>query len=74
MVDFNVLIEKDEDGIYVIECPLFPGCYSQGTTKREAMKNIEEVIELVLEEKECREIVENYAPQDVSLYYHKISI
>ena len=29
---FPVFVEKDEDGFYVVECPLFRGCYSQGKT------------------------------------------
>ena len=41
-----VFIEKDEDGFYVVECPLFEGCYSQGKTLDEALRNIREVIPL----------------------------
>ena len=47
-----ILTEKDEDGVYVVECPVFSGCYSQGRTMDEALKNIREVIDLCLEEKE----------------------
>ncbi|HPO55859.1 MAG TPA: type II toxin-antitoxin system HicB family antitoxin [Ignavibacteriaceae bacterium] len=46
-----LLVEKDEDGYYVIECPVFEGCYTQGETLDEALKNIREVIDLILEEK-----------------------
>ncbi|MDP3764754.1 MAG: type II toxin-antitoxin system HicB family antitoxin [bacterium] len=42
-----LLMEKDEDGFYVVECPVFEGCYSQGKTKNEALKNIRKVIGLV---------------------------
>ena len=42
-----IFVEKDEDGFYVVECPLFKGCYSQGKTLDEALKNIKEVIALV---------------------------
>lgn len=44
---FPIIVEKDEDGFYVVECPLFKGCYSQGKTLDEALKNIQEVIELL---------------------------
>ena len=47
-----LLVEKGEDGFFVIECPLFSGCFTQGKTIDEAMANIREAIELVLEEKE----------------------
>lgn len=51
-----VFIEKDEDGFYVAECPIFEGCYTQSKTLDEALKNISEVIELVLVEKENRSL------------------
>ncbi|MEE8131562.1 MAG: type II toxin-antitoxin system HicB family antitoxin [Candidatus Paceibacterota bacterium] len=41
-----LLVEKGEDGFYVVECPLFEGCYTQGKTIDEALRNIREVIEL----------------------------
>jgi predicted RNase H-like HicB family nuclease len=46
---FNVTIDRDEDGVWVVECPSIPGCVSQGTTKDEALKNIKEAIALCLE-------------------------
>ena len=48
-LQFKVLIEQDEDGIYVASVPELPGCYTQGKTLEEARKRIKEVIELVLE-------------------------
>ena len=49
-VHLPVLVEKDEDGFFVVECPLLPGCYTQGKTLDEALKNLHEVIELCIEE------------------------
>jgi predicted RNase H-like HicB family nuclease len=46
---FAVTINRDEDGVWVVECPSIPGCVSQGATKDAAMKNIEEAIKLCLE-------------------------
>jgi predicted RNase H-like HicB family nuclease len=46
---FSVTIDRDEDGVWVVECPAIPGCVSQGKTKKQAMKNIEEAIKLCLE-------------------------
>jgi len=48
--EFYVVIERDEDGYYVGEVPQLRGCYSQGETIDELMKNIREVIELCLED------------------------
>lgn len=48
--EFFVVIERDEDGLYVGEVPQLKACYSQGTTIDELMVNIREVIEMCLEE------------------------
>ncbi len=70
-VHLPVLVEKDEDGFFVVECPLIRGCYTQGTTLDEALKNIHEVIELCLKE-DKEEIVEHLdAIQEFS--YHVVS-
>ncbi len=63
-----VFIEKDEDGFYVVECPLFEGCYSQGKTVDEALRNIREVIRLIVEEESNRDILRAYHPKEVSLH------
>ncbi len=63
-----VFIEKDEDGFYVVECPLFEGCYSQGKTVDEALRNIREVIHLIVEEKKNRDILKTYHPRELSLH------
>ena len=63
-----VFIEKDEDGFYVVECPLFEGCYSQGETVDEALRYIREVIDLILEEKKNRDILKSYQPKELSLH------
>ncbi len=63
-----VIVEKDEDGMYIVECPVLSGCYSQGKTIDEALLNIHEVIDLVKDEPASREVLENYAPQEVSLH------
>lgn len=47
---FYVIIEQDEDGIYVGEVPQLRACYSQGRTIDELLSNIREVIEMCLEE------------------------
>ena len=41
---FRVVIEPDEDGVFVAECPTLPGCISQGATREEALANIKEAI------------------------------
>jgi predicted RNase H-like HicB family nuclease len=51
---FMVIIDRDETGVWVVECPSIPGCVSQGATKEDAIKNIEEAIALCLEVREER--------------------
>ncbi len=46
---YRVLIEQDEDGIFIAEVPSLPGCISQGKTRTEAIKNIQEAIEAYIE-------------------------
>ncbi len=65
---FPIILEKDESDLYVVECPLFSGCYSQGKTIDESLKNIREVISLCLEEKYNQDIVSNYFPKEFSFH------
>ncbi len=45
----QVILERDETGIYSVSCPSLPGCHSQGETIDDALVNIREAIELYLE-------------------------
>lgn len=49
---FPVIIEQDEDGVFIVECPTLRGCRSYGHTIAEAMTNISEAIEACSEEPE----------------------
>ena len=44
-----VTIDRDEDGVWIVECPSVPGCVSQGQSKEEALANIREAIALCIE-------------------------
>jgi predicted RNase H-like HicB family nuclease len=46
---FSVTLDRDEDGVWVVECPSIPGCVSQGQTKQEAVENIKDAISACLE-------------------------
>ena len=45
----TITIDRDEDGVWIVECPSIPGCVSQGDTKDEAIANIREAIALCIE-------------------------
>ena len=51
-----ILIETDEDGVFIVSCPSFKGCHSYGDTIDEALENIKEVIEMCLEEQEVEPV------------------
>jgi predicted RNase H-like HicB family nuclease len=46
---FNITIDRDEDGVWIVECPSIPGCVSQGETKDQALENIEDAIAACLQ-------------------------
>jgi predicted RNase H-like HicB family nuclease len=50
IMDFEVFLEPDADGGYVVVCPTLPDCYSQGESADDALSNIREAIEICLED------------------------
>lgn len=46
---YRIVIEEDEDGMFVAECPSLPGCISQGKTRQEAIENIKDAMAGYLE-------------------------
>ena len=55
---FTVLIERDEDGIYIAKVPDIPGCYTQGKTVEQVMERIKEAVQVCLQS----ENKDNYQP------------
>lgn len=49
VLNYRVIIEKDEDGIYVASAPSIRGCHTEGDTYEEVLKNIKEAILVCLE-------------------------
>lgn len=47
--EFNVVIEKDDDGYFVASVPALRGCHTQAKSLDVLMKRIKEAIELCLE-------------------------
>lgn len=45
-----ILVEQDEDNVYIVSCPVFKGCHSFGKTIDEALANIKEVIDICMDE------------------------
>lgn len=49
LMKFRVIIEQDEDGMFIAECPSLPGCISQGKTREESLENIKDAARGYLE-------------------------
>lgn len=45
-----ILVEQDEDNVFIVSCPVFKGCHSYGSTIEEALSSIKEVIDMCIEE------------------------
>jgi len=55
----QVIVEQDEDGVFVADVPALPGCHTQGRTFEDALANIREVAEMCI-----RELLEDGTPID----------
>ena len=69
----KIVLEEGEDGYYIVHCPSLRGCWTQGKTKEEAIKNIKEAIKLYLEPdpKEIQKEIESHkehSPQVIEVY------
>ena len=63
---FRVLVEQDEDGVFIAEVPSLPGCLSDGRTRKEALSNVREAIALYLESLEaCGEPIPSPITEEV---------
>jgi predicted RNase H-like HicB family nuclease len=70
---FPVIVEMDEDGYYIVSCPLFKGCHTYGKTIEEALENIKEVIEMCLEEGGLDKDLKFIGYREVGIEYAKIA-
>jgi antitoxin HicB len=53
LMRFTVVLEREDDGGYVVSVPALPGCFTQGDIREEALTNVREAIEVYVED--CRE-------------------
>ena len=66
---FSIVVEQDEDGVYISSCPVLQGCYSQGDTYKEAVENLKDAIRLHIEAR--REVGE---PVPIEVAIDKVEI
>lgn len=67
MFTVQIVLEKDEDGGYVVRCPAFPGCVSQGETREEATQNILDALDLWLQTQQSRTLQEWKSNKEVGV-------
>lgn len=73
--NLQVVIEQDEDGVFVAECPALQGCYAQGETFEEAIKNIEDVIIMCIEElKEAKKRINLKYPEVIGIKNLEVAV
>ena len=73
--NLQVVIEQDEDGIFIAECPALQGCYAQGKTFEKAMNNIHDVIVMCLQElKEENKKIDLKFPEVIGIKNLEVSV
>jgi predicted RNase H-like HicB family nuclease len=60
LIHVPIIIETDEDGIFIVSCPQFKGCHTFGKTIDEALVRIKEVIELCMEDSQASEYLNTF--------------
>lgn len=71
---FHVIVEHDEAGYYVAECPSLRACYTQGATYDEAIENIKDVIGLSLKELKARGEIVPSSPQIIGVQPVEVAV
>jgi predicted RNase H-like HicB family nuclease len=67
--NYTVVIEKDEDGNYLAICPALQGCYTEGSSKEEALEMIKDAIKLHIEDR-----IENGETLYEEVYSDKVKV
>ncbi len=67
IIKFLTVLDRDKDGVWIVECPSIPGCVSQGATREEAMANVREAIAACLEVRAERDMPRTIETQQVEL-------
>ncbi len=72
VLNFRVIVNQDEDGVFVASCPSLPGCHSQGRTYEKALENVEDAINLCLKVAEedlsyLKRVQKKFKPQFVGV-------
>lgn len=73
--NLQVVIEQDEDGMFVADCPALQGCYAQGKTFEEALNNVKDVIVMCIEElKEEKKKIDLKYPEVIGIKNMQVAL
>ncbi len=64
---YSIIVEQDEDGVFLVTCPNFTGCHSYGNTIDEAIENITEAIGACLEDDSSEEPTRFIGVRDIEI-------
>ena len=64
---FPIVVEMDEDGVFIVSCPTFKGCHSYGGTIDEALENLRDVIEMCMEEQVTESVNQFIGVRDMEI-------
>ena len=64
VLDFNAVFLEEADGGFAVSVPSLPGCFSQGDTFEEALKNVQEAMELYLENERNKDFILSRAKRE----------
>jgi len=66
-IHLPLIIETDEDNMFIVSCPMFKGCHSYGATMDEALANIKEVIAMCMEEQPLESLNRYIGVRDIEI-------
>jgi predicted RNase H-like HicB family nuclease len=71
---FQIIVEQDEAGYFVAECPGLRACYTQGKTYEKVVENIKDVIALCLEELKANRLKVPKQPEIIAVQRVEVSV
>jgi predicted RNase H-like HicB family nuclease len=69
-IHLPILVEMDENGIFIVSCPLFKGCHTYGKTIDEALGNLKEVVQMCVEEEGVETLNTYVGLREIALTLH----
>ncbi len=69
-IHLPIVVEMDENGVFIVSCPLFKGCHTYGKTIDEALGNLKEVVQMCVEEEGVETLNTYVGLREIALTLH----